>query len=323
MAKICMTEGDTVFEVVLAGFKTKLPTAVDGVLRIVGVRLLGAALSWPEAWFKDQAQQIKDRADARALIMKALAKEGGKQAIGDPEKVAAVIDLALGDQFEKIKNKAEVFRKTIEHAASTPQDYQDLEQPEVDWMNAFSRLAEDASSDEMRETFARVLSGEMKAKGTFSRSTLRVLNELDQQTARIFERVYALSINDGILLSLFESPLSFKDLRLLKDTGFIYNGDAEIPAVQRSNIGGKQEYEIIVDERLKVCYSYQMGTMTPLVPGLSVAVLSRMGLEISTILTPPDRQAALRAWAEKIAQDSEPQSVTLTDPDGTVEALKS
>lgn len=318
-----MTEGNNVFEVAIAGLKAKFPTALDGVLRIVGVRLLGAALSWPEAWLKDQAQQIKDRADARTIIIKALAKEGSKQAVTDPEKVAAVIDMALGDQFEKIKNKAEVFRKTIEHVASSPQDHEHIEQPEVDWMNAFSRLAEDASSDEMRETFARVLSGEMRAKGTFSRSTLRVLNELDQQTARTFERAYALSINEGILLGLFESPLSFQDLRLLKDTGFIYSGEAEVPAVQISNVGGKQEYEVLVDERLKVCFSYRTGALPPLTPGLSVAVLSRMGREISRILTPPDREAVLRTWAERIAHEGDPQSVTLINLDGTVEEFMS
>lgn len=318
-----MTEGNNVFEVAIAGLKAKFPTALDGVLRIVGVRLLGAALSWPEAWLKDQAQQIKDRADARTIIIKALAKEGSKQAVMDPEKVAAVIDMALGDQFEKIKNKAEVFRKTIEHVASSPQDHEHIEQPEVDWMNAFSRLAEDASSDEMRETFARVLSGEMRAKGTFSRSTLRVLNELDQQTARTFERAYALSINEGILLGLFESPLSFQDLRLLKDTGFIYSGEAEVPAVQISNVGGKQEYEVLVDERLKVCFSYRTGALPPLTPGLSVAVLSRMGREISRILTPPDREAVLRTWAERIAHEGDPQSVTLINLDGTVEEFMS
>lgn len=317
-----VTKGETVFELVLAGLKAKAPTAVDGVLRMVGLRLLGAALSWPEAWFNDHAQQIKDRAEARAIIISALANEGGKQAIADPEKVAAIIDLSLGDQFRKTKNKAEVFRKTLEHTASSLRCDEQLMQPDVDWMNNFSRLAEDASSEELRETFARVLSGEMKANGTFSHSTLRVLNELDQSTARTFERVFAMAIDNIILLSLFEGPFSFDDLRLLKDSGFIYNGDAAIPSEARSIINGKQEYEIIVGDRLKVCFSYQTGPIDLIAPNLPVAVLSRMGLEISNILTPSDREATLRAWAAQIAQRSRPLSVNLSNPNGTVEEFK-
>jgi hypothetical protein len=56
-------------------------------------------------------------------------------------------------------------------------------------MNRFERFAEDASTDELRQRWGRVLSAEIRKPGTFSPKVLRIVDEIDQSTAAIFERV--------------------------------------------------------------------------------------------------------------------------------------
>ncbi|MYJ71510.1 MAG: DUF2806 domain-containing protein, partial [Rhodospirillaceae bacterium] len=51
-----------------------------------------------------------------------------------------------------------------------------------DWIESWRREAADRSQGEMRETFARILAGEISAPGTFSIKTLRTGRALGQST---------------------------------------------------------------------------------------------------------------------------------------------
>lgn len=57
---------------------------------------------------------------------------------------------------------------------------------EDDWLNTFENEACQKSSKEMRERFARVLAGEIKRPDTFSIRAVRLLGEIDSETASIF-----------------------------------------------------------------------------------------------------------------------------------------
>lgn len=73
----------------------------------------------------------------------------------------------------------------------SPQN-ENKENPDIDedWLNIFERYAEDASTERMQLLWGRVLSGEVKKPGKYSIRTLRILSELSQRDAEIFE-VYA------------------------------------------------------------------------------------------------------------------------------------
>lgn len=55
-----------------------------------------------------------------------------------------------------------------------------------DWLNSFESEAEKMSSDEMRLHFGKILAGEIKAPGTFSAKTVRLVAQIDPHTAAIF-----------------------------------------------------------------------------------------------------------------------------------------
>ena len=70
-----------------------------------------------------------------------------------------------------------------------------------DWIESFRREAADRSQGEMRETFARILAGEIREPGTFSIKTLRTVGALSQSTAALFRRAVSLRVSMEIAVS--------------------------------------------------------------------------------------------------------------------------
>ena len=71
---------------------------------------------------------------------------------------------------------------------------------EDDWLSTFENEACHKSSEEMQERFARILAGEIKRPGTFSIRTVKLLGQIDSETASIFRTFCSgcLSFDDPI-----------------------------------------------------------------------------------------------------------------------------
>ena len=70
-----------------------------------------------------------------------------------------------------------------------------------DWIESFRREAADRSQGEMRETFARILAGEISEPGTFSIKTIRTVGTLSQSTAELFRRAASLRLGMEVVAS--------------------------------------------------------------------------------------------------------------------------
>ena len=57
----------------------------------------------------------------------------------------------------------------------------------ADWLNYFGDFAEKASSEELQSLWGKILAGEIRKPGSFSRKTLRFIAELDQESAQIIQ----------------------------------------------------------------------------------------------------------------------------------------
>ena len=64
-----------------------------------------------------------------------------------------------------------------------------------DWLECFRREAAVRTQGEMRETFARILAGEIRHPGKFSIRTLRTVGSLDQSTATLFRKAASLRVS--------------------------------------------------------------------------------------------------------------------------------
>ena len=64
----------------------------------------------------------------------------------------------------------------------------------IEFMDMYTPIVENQSTEYMQELFARILSGEIQKPGSFSKRTLRVAEQLDQETARLFQRLCSMAL---------------------------------------------------------------------------------------------------------------------------------
>jgi hypothetical protein len=170
-------------------------------------RLVGAALDWPAAFFEGAAgkKRLSDEIDAqlrRAQAAVAEAQIAGNQALG-----GVLIDSVLVEGARKQKNVSGVAIEAVEAMKALPpptseethsEGNQADDNLDSDWMNMFIRFAEDASSEQLQQLWGRVLAGEVRKSGSFSRQTLRFIAELDTETAATCEWAANYTV-DGII----------------------------------------------------------------------------------------------------------------------------
>jgi hypothetical protein len=97
------------------------------------------------------------------------------------------------DMVTRHQNRRAVVAHAVEELRQIPQAPADLRGTHDaigdDWLNFFSAYAEKASSENLRQTFGRMLCGEIQRPGSFSFSTLRIVSELDTGSAGLFQRM--------------------------------------------------------------------------------------------------------------------------------------
>ena len=179
------------------------------------------------------------------------------QELEESENLAGVLErverLERSQQDERVANVLSVLEKTVEALADKEVPGQ---QPDSRWVSAFTESAQHASTDELRDTWARILAGETERPGSISVRTLSILDGLDQVTALLFRRLCSMSISilppDGVFLdcrvaslggnaasnALKDYGLVFDDLNVLNEHGLItpeYNsrGDYSICIARR------------------------------------------------------------------------------------------
>lgn len=155
-----------------------LPTIIAGPAGAALSRLIGSAVEIPAAWLDQKAQAIKDRTVARTQMNNAITEQAIKQVQADPDLRRRAAESLIAREYRSQINKEAVAKKTVELlSAPEPQASTAAEaspaEPSPEWMNSFEKYAADAGTDKLRETWARVLAGQIRHPETFSVKTLR------------------------------------------------------------------------------------------------------------------------------------------------------
>ena len=103
-----------------------------------------------------------------------------------------------------------------------------------DWLNTFETEARQISTEEMQAYFGKILAGEIRKPGSYSRRTVKILGSLDHNVASHFLRLCSLSISfqlqyigvpslggDAAQNALEEYGLNFPNLNLLNEHGLV------------------------------------------------------------------------------------------------------
>jgi hypothetical protein len=272
---------------------TQLPKATDAALRIVGARLLGKIIEYPEAWMDSHVQKIRDKTRLSSSIADAIAKEAaGKISSSDP-LVSALIEDMLADHARKLSNKALVLQRAADHISDDPQTADQAKHiPQDDWLNTFGTISQDITSDEMRERFARLLAGEMKKPGSFSISTMRVISGMSQVLALQFAEVCQELIGHMIFWSeKYNLGDPWNRICMLRDAGLFspINSSIHEPKESDQDPDGNYYWKLGMTECfLRIHFTPGSKSEVP------IFNLTNIGREIAAILPKPDYEKNLR-----------------------------
>lgn len=226
-------------------------TLIDGVpapikrnlLKAIG-QLSTAALDIPIAWLEGKSGEIRAITQARIQIIKS---EGDKfsDQVDIPQ---AYIDRASEKYASKIIreqiNLDDISQKAAKELASenfTNQEKNIDKEISDDWLNEFENNARQMSSEEMKFIFSKILANEAKNPGNFSIRTIRLISQLDNTAAKLFQKLCSCAISmqagnhiiDARVVSLEGNAAS----NSLKKYGFAFD-----------NLNVLQEYGLIISD---------------------------------------------------------------------------
>jgi hypothetical protein len=207
-------------------------------------QLCTAAVEIPVAYLEGKAAEKRAETAGRIKIIQASADEISKQLKVDPEfaRIAA-------NKYSQRILREQVNLDAICHAAALELQASDStvgannvkpEDSEIseDWINAFEREACQKSSEEMRMLFGKILAGEIRKPSSYSIRTIRILANLDNQAAKLFQKLCSMTVSlrvgpellDARVFSLGSNAasnalqkygLSFGALSVLQEYGLI------------------------------------------------------------------------------------------------------
>lgn len=274
------------------------PKTLRGKAQRAVFRLIAGSIGLP---YLERVRENLDTIQGRSRVNAILAEEVGRQAILDPELMERAKARFLGDIAQKQENVEAVARAAqakveevgdadVEAAEQTPD-------PTGDWMNTFSREAENASSEELRERLAGVLAGEIRNPGSFSRSTIRLISELDQEILQSFQRVLDRRVGDAILRDeAWNKGDMFAVGVLLEDAGLISGSSGLTTRIMR-----------IQDDRNGFFRGDTFSLVITGEPGsekhTGIWLLTRAGQQVASLLPETDERAALLKVAAAMDKD--------------------
>lgn len=278
--------------------RTGLPQTVKGKVQKLILRLVAGG---PGYNYYQKARERLDVVEGRSRISNIVADEIGRQALLDPEFMERAKARFLGDMAAKQENveavAAEAQAKVDAMPEAEQQSASDALEPSQDWLNAFTREAELASSDELRERLASILAGEARKPGTFSRSTIRLVAEFEKDILESFQSILPRRIGDAIFRDeswtqgeFFQKGVTLEDVGLISGSG----GFTSRFIVCDENGNG-----FLLGDVWAMVISADAGTKKQ----VPVWMLTRAGREIASLLPASDERETLRLVANKLGKD--------------------
>jgi hypothetical protein len=261
-----------------------LPRVLAGPAGEALARLVGNVADIPSEYLENIAQGIRDKREARTAVSKALSKAVSDKIATDERLVERAMQSYLARELRSQVNKEEIAKKAIEHLAETSSTDDKSEAPDDDWMNIFEQYAANASSEKLRELWARILAKQIRLPRTFSLRTIRFVSELDADTARLFEK-YAPRVANGEFLAK-PTPLEgtiFMELMSLEHAGLLAGVDGSMSRTYRTD--ARQIGRIQLSFAHFVLYAEHEGPLNFVLP---MILLTDVGKEILSILTVSD-----------------------------------
>lgn len=219
---------------VKAAAKSRFAAAVD--------RLGGNLVDWVNMPVEGANLRNRAKSDGERDFIVAVANYGVQQLGQDPEFARRALETHFGHLARTQENKDAVLAEALEHLSASNEMPGDEEQsvPPGDlapeFLDRFERYAAEASTEELRSRWGRVLAREVQTPGTMSNKAMRIVDELDPKTAQLFERVCGQARVGSALIECLSHDLKLAELLSLDDAGLInYAGGGIMRSFKRSS----------------------------------------------------------------------------------------
>lgn len=257
----------------------------------------------------------RDNLDEIEALSK-LNKEGyalaTQQIIDDPAIIEAYKNRLLNNFYRKNENLDAVVRGA-ENEASRLLSYDPVEQPvdstgeapagddeadgaiDPDWSSTFVPFAEAADSDQLRTRLSRVLAGEARKPGSFPRSTIRAIFELEKGDIEALMSVSNLIIGEYIIDG---ESIPLETTNRLIESQIIHDVGSRIftksISAKPGNAGGLTGYNYAISIMPIADFDFSFQGF----------LLTRLGRSVVSLLDKYDEKAALRNLCERIPKEN-------------------
>ncbi|MCI2009118.1 MAG: DUF2806 domain-containing protein [Acetobacter peroxydans] len=177
-----------------------------------------------DAEIADEEKRAGNKTTAEQKVLDALVPDIAKRIAGDEALMRRALVSVMGEAYRKQENKEAVVKECLKDIEGKEENVSsNLDPLDKDWLDIFSSYAEKANTERTRQLWGRILSGEVRNPGQFSLKTLRLLSEIDKETANLFVEKARL-VFDGyfIIVGEDEGGESFRDYSILEDAGILY-----------------------------------------------------------------------------------------------------
>lgn len=165
------------------GAKSRAVAAID--------RLLGGIIDIANAPLENIAKRSRAKGEADVAAIRRAGEMRLELLDQDPATAQRIYDQHLKVIGRRHQNKVAVAQIAVEDLTRQPPSEEEsasgADALDSGFMDRFERYADDATTDQLRERWGRILAAEIRKPGTFSAKVLRVIDELEPATATLFE----------------------------------------------------------------------------------------------------------------------------------------
>ncbi len=207
-------------------------------------QLCTAAVDIPVAKLQSKAEEIRAESKARIKIIEKQGEILSEQLDVPKEYVNKASEKFASKVIKEQLNLDEIGMNAANNLNN--EEYKEKEPPSEeisdDWLNEFENHAKLKSSDDMKLIFGRILSGEIQKPGSFSIRTVRLMSQLDNQAAKLFQKLCSQSV------SMYLGGVQIFDARVVSLNGNAASNSLTQYGLSFDNLNILQEYGLIITD---------------------------------------------------------------------------
>lgn len=238
-------------------------------------RLGGNAVDLLNAPLERRLEKTRAITKGEGKILDTIVQYGVDQLGASPERA----ERAFKSHFRKLlleqENKDAVLIEAQADLEENPPRQSPSGDISDDFLDKFERYASEASSEQLRMMFGRLLAGEVRKPGSISKSTLHFISVLEPDVATVIKRVLPYCDAHGNCFTEFmPEPLTFSEKVLLEQSGFWSTGKVLTWKFSDANIAN-----VTFQDGFALLHGPAGGSVQA-----EIAMLSRAGRELSKTL---------------------------------------